>query len=210
MNGNEWSWRDFIDDSNINWNHLWNLFMTFHHRKVSIKHDLLFDLIAKGLNQCLISFDCHTWEYQRKVLRFTNQDIYVSLQLRVQNRMRKWHFPLNFQNDIIWTSPFLPNIHNAINWAGATSKAFSSSEALISVLSKNSHLYDNTVHCTYIKMVMSGYQFMNLKFVHLPKNMPTEHQHLVTVLAYRKYCRRWFKYPPWTSQGNDICITELL
>ena len=26
--------------------------------------------------------------------------------------------------------------------------------------------------------------------------MPTEHQHLVTVLAYRKYCRRWFKYSP--------------
>ena len=44
-------------------------------------------------------------------------------------------------------------------------------------------------------MVMSGYQFMNLQFVHLSKNMPTEHQHLVTVLAYRKYHRRWFKYP---------------
>ena len=26
--------------------------------------------------------------------------------------------------------------------------------------------------------------------------MPTEHQHLVMVLAYRKYCRRWFKYSP--------------
>ena len=26
---------------------------------------------------------------------------------------------------------------------------------------------------------------MNSKFVHLLKNMPTEHQHLVTVLAYR-------------------------
>ena len=34
-------------------------------------------------------------------------------------------------------------------------------------------------------MVTSGYQFMNLKFVYLSKNMPTEHQHLVTVLAYR-------------------------
>ena len=43
-------------------------------------------------------------------------------------------------------------------------------------------------------MVMSGYQFMNLKFVYLSKNMPTEHQHLVMVLAYRKDCRRWFKY----------------
>ena len=43
---------------------------------------------------------------------------------------------------------------------------------------------------------------MNLKFVYLSKNMPTEHQHLVMVLAYRKDCRRRFKYPPWTSQGN--------
>ena len=58
-------------------------------------------------------------------------------------------------------------------------------------------------------MVTSGYQFMNLQFVHLLKNMPTEHQLLVKVLAYRKYCRRQFKYPSWTSQGNNICITEL-
>ena len=67
--------------------------------------------------------------------------IYVSLQLRVQNRRRKWHFPPNFQNVIIWTSPFRLNIRNAINWAGAFSKAFSSSEALTLVLSKNACLY---------------------------------------------------------------------
>ena len=59
-------------------------------------------------------------------------------------------------------------------------------------------------------MVTSGYQFMNLKFMHLSKKMPTEHQHLVTVPAYRKYCRRRFKYDPWTNQGNNICNTELL
>ena len=35
---------------------------------------------------------------------------------------------------------------------------------------------------------------MNLKFVYLSKNMPTEYQHSVMVLAYRKDCRRWFKY----------------
>ena len=85
------------------------------------------------------------------VHRRGSPDEYVSLQLRVQNWRRKWHFPLNFQNGIIWTSPFLPNIRNTINWAGATSKAFSSSEALISVLSKNACLYDNTVHCTNIQ-----------------------------------------------------------
>ena len=44
----------------------------------------------------------------------------------------------------------------------------------------------NTVHCTYIQMVMSGYQFMNLKFMYLSKNMPTENQHLVMVLATEK------------------------
>ena len=38
--------------------------------------------------------------------------------------------------------------------------------------------------------------------------MPTEHQLLVKVLAYRKYRRRQFKYPPWTSQGNNIWIME--
>ena len=62
--------------------------------------------------------------------------IYVSLQLRVQKRRRKWNFLLNFQNCIIWTSPFLLDIRNAINWGGVFSKAFRSSEALISVLSK--------------------------------------------------------------------------
>ena len=68
---------------------------------------------------------------------------YISLQLHVQNRRRKWNFPLNFQNDIIWISPFPLNICNGIIWGGAFSKAFRSSEALISVLSKNACLYDN-------------------------------------------------------------------
>ena len=49
---------------------------------------------------------------------------------------------------------------------------------------------------------------MNLQFVHLSKNLPTEHQLLVMILAYRKYCRRQFKYQPLTSQGNNICIME--
>ena len=65
---------------------------------------------------------------------------YVSLQLRVQNRRRKWHFPPNFRNGIIWTAPFLLNIRNGIIWGDAFSKAFRSSEALISVLSKNARL----------------------------------------------------------------------
>ena len=43
-------------------------------------------------------------------------------------------------------------------------------------------------------MVTSRYQFMNLKFVYPSKNMPTEHQLLVTVLAYGQDCRRQFRY----------------
>ena len=69
--------------------------------------------------------------------------IYVLLRLRVQNRRKKWNFPPNFQNSIIWTAPFPLNIHNGIIWGGAFSKAFRSSEALILVLSKNARLYDN-------------------------------------------------------------------
>ena len=44
------------------------------------------------------------------------------------------------------------------------------------------------------KRLQKAVQFMNLKFVYLSKNMPTEYQHLVMVLAYRKDCRRQFKY----------------
>ena len=69
--------------------------------------------------------------------------VYVLLRLRVQNRRKKWNFPPNFWNGIIWTAPFPLNIRNGIIWGGAFSKAFRSSEALISVLSKNAHLYDN-------------------------------------------------------------------
>ena len=137
----------------------------------------------------------------------------------MQNRRRKWNFPLNFQKCIIWTSPFPLDIRNAINWGGAFSKAFRSSEALISILSKNAHLYDNiwffsvknTVHYTYIQMVMSRYQFKNLKFVYLSKNMPTEHQLLVTVLAYTRLQKaaQVSSILPWTSHGNNICFTEL-
>ena len=144
--------------------------------------------------------------------------IYVSLQLRMQNRRRKWHFPLIFQNGIIWTSPFPLNICNAINWAGAFSKAvvlqkhlfwYSLKMPACMIIFQNLFSKKHCT-CTNIQMVMSGYHFVNLKFVHLSKNMPTEHQHLITVLAYRKYCGRRFKYHPWTSQGNNICITELL
>ena len=66
--------------------------------------------------------------------------LYVSLRLRVQNRRKKWNFPPNFWNSIIWTAPFPLNICNGIIWGGAFSKAFRSSEALISVLSKNALL----------------------------------------------------------------------
>ena len=49
-------------------------------------------------------------------------NVYVSLRLCVQNRRTKWHFPPNFRNSIIWTAPFLLNIHNGIIWGGAFPK----------------------------------------------------------------------------------------
>ena len=58
---------------------------------------------------------------------------------------------------------------------------------------------------------MSRYQFKNLKFVYLSKNMPTEHQLLVTVLAYTRLQKavQVSSILPWTSHGNNICFTEL-
>ena len=88
--------------------------------------------------------------------------LYVSLQLSVQNRRRKWHFPLNFWNGLIWTSPFLHNIRNAINWAGVTSKAFSSSEALISVLSKNPCLISYSVKMPTCMVIFNSFQSKTL------------------------------------------------
>ena len=80
----------------------------------------------------------------------------------------KWNFPLNCRNGINWTSPFLLNIHNAINWAGAFSKAFSSSEALISVLSKNAYLYDNISNSFQSKTL---YIVVIFKWSHLDTNL---------------------------------------
>ena len=120
------------------------------------------------------------WQLLRGVhvsIYFKQCKIIVSLQLRVQNRRRKWHFPLNFRNDIIWTSlfplnicnsiiwtsPFPLNIRNAINWGGAFSKAFRSSEALISKLPKNAHLYFFSVKKLYIVLIF--------KWSHLDTNL---------------------------------------
>ena len=75
------------------------------------------------------------------------------------------------------------NICKTINWTDAFSKAFCSLEALILVLSKNARLYDNNWNSFQSKIL---YIVLIFKFVHLSKNMPTEHQLLVTVLAYRK------------------------
>ena len=89
-------------------------------------------------------------------------EVYVSLQLLVQNRKRKWHFPLNFRNCINWTSPFPLNIRNAIIWAGAFSRAFSSSEVPILVLSKNACLYDNISNSFQSKIYSNGHVWIQI------------------------------------------------
>ena len=57
-------------------------------------------------------------------------------------------------------------------------------------------------------MVTSGYQFMNLQFVHPSKNMPTEHQILAKVVVYRKNCRRWFNYIPKLAEHKILEIYD--
>ena len=91
----------------------------------------------------IYSSQCNCVSWCSKCILRRNGSAYVSLQLRVQNQRRKWHFLPNFRNGIIWTAPFPLNIRNGIIWGGAFSKAFRSSEALISVLTKNACLYDN-------------------------------------------------------------------
>ena len=56
-------------------------------------------------NSCLCI--AHIYPEQESTKTFTGEQwkshnalIYVSLQLLMQNRKRKWHFPLNFQNGI--------------------------------------------------------------------------------------------------------------
>ena len=51
-----------------------------------------------------------------------HKDTYVLLCLRVQNRRKKWHFPPNFWNGIIWSAPFPLNIRNVIIWGMAFPK----------------------------------------------------------------------------------------
>ena len=53
---------------------------------------------------------------------------------------------------------------------------------------------------------------MNLKFVYLSKNMPTEHQHLVMGFGIQKRLQKAVQVSsilPWTSHGNNICFTEI-
>ena len=107
---------------------------------------------------------------------------YVSLQLLVQNRRRKWHFPFNFRNGINWASPIPLNIHNTINWADAFSKAFSSSEALISVLSKNACLYDNISNSFQSKTL---YIVLTFKWSRLDTNL-----WICNLCIYQKTCQQ--------------------
>ena len=131
-----------------------------------------------------------------------NRFAYVLLRLRVQNRRKKWNFPPNFRNGIIWTAPFPLDIRNIIIWGMVFPKHLGLQKHLFWYSLKMPacmiifKILFRQKHCTlYLySMVMSRYQFMNLKFLYLSKNMPTEHQLLVTVLAYRKDCRRRFRY----------------
>ena len=56
-------------------------------------------------------------------------------------------------------------------------------------------------------MVMSGYQLMNLQFVHVSKSItPT----FGKGSGIHKIPQKVVQVSPQTSQGNNICIVELL
>ena len=68
---------------------------------------------------CTVDFIVIIISRQYKTVKY----IYVSLRLRMQNWRKKWHFPPNFRNGIIWTAS-LPayNICNIIIWGMAFPK----------------------------------------------------------------------------------------
>ena len=144
-------------------------------------------------------YDDSELSYSALTLKY--KDWYVSLQLLMQNRRRKWHFPLNFCNGINWTGPFPLNIRNAINWAGAFSKAFSSSEALILVLSKNAHMYDSISNSFQSKTL---YIVLIFKWSHLDTNL-----WIGNLCICQKTCQpntnfwSWFWHTENTAEGGS-------
>ena len=115
----------------------------------------------------LINERCYIWLIKNRKFKPSSK-AYVSLQLLVQNRKRKWHFSLNFRNGIKCT--------------GAFSKAFGSSEALISVLSKNAHLYDNISNSFQSKTL---YIVLIFKSAHLDTNL-----WIFNLCIYQKTCQQ--------------------
>ena len=76
----------------------------------------------------------------------------------MQNWRKKWNFPPNFHNGIIWTAPFPLNIRNVIIWGMAFPKHLGLQKHLFRYSLKMPAcmiifkiLYKNTVHCTYIQ-----------------------------------------------------------
>ena len=70
-----------------------------------------------------------------------------------------------------------------------------------------------TVHCTNIQMVTSGYQFMNLQFVHLSKKHANRTPTFGNSSGIQKRLQKVVQVSsilPWTSHVNNICFTELL
>ena len=96
---NPWYWDSFL--MLWTWNNsifaaVWKQMLHFFHNKYGRKFKE--SSISIHYFMCFTHFWNITWV---KV-----ENIYVSLQLLVQNQMRKWHSPLNFWNGINWTGTF--------------------------------------------------------------------------------------------------------
>ena len=133
------------------------------------------------------------------------QITYVLLRLRVQNRRKKWNFPHNFGNGIIWTAPFPLNIRNVIIWGMAFPKHLGLQKHLFRYSLKMPacmiifKILFRQKHCTlYLySMVTSRYQFMNLKFLYLSKKHANRTPNFSNSSGIQKRLQKAVQVRPW-------------
>ena len=118
---------------------------------------------------------------------------------------KKWNFPPNFRNGIIWTAPFPLNIRNIIIWGMAFPKHLGLQKHLFRYSLKMPacmiifKILFRQKHCTlYLySMVMSRYQFMNLKFLYLSKKHANRTPTFGNSSGIQKRLQKAVRVRPW-------------